>query len=270
MTVTDPSPTTAHGARALQRSGEPGVIQPDPTPESRWSSWAAPREWPELDLDRLASSPSVVVLAAHPDDEVFAVGGLVTLLARAGARMRFVWATDGEASHPESQAPTVRDLGAVRRAESAEAVAVLGAGDAPRARLELPDGELLQREADLVRRLRCVLGPEEVVLAPWSGDRHPDHVACARAARAVAGTVLDYPLWTWFWARPDDPEVPWDRARRVPLSKDVMERKAAAMDCFASQVRPVGPDPADGPVLPPEVVAYFQRDYETVCVSPAQ
>lgn len=270
-----PPVQSAHGARALQvlRDDGPLVVGVTPSPvafrpddgtdEALWSSWAAPDGWARLDPAGLADRP-VVVLAAHPDDEVLGVGGLVCLLAAAGGRLRFVWGTDGEASHPDSLSPVVRDLAATRRAESAAALRALGAGSAPRTRLDLPDGQLADREGDLVRRLRCVVDADDLVLAPWSGDAHPDHEACGRAARAVARTVLEYPVWTWHWAHPDDPRVPWDLARRVDLPPAVVARKSAAVGCFASQVRPVGPEPVDGPVLPAAVLAHFSRDYEVV------
>lgn len=248
----------AHGDQALRIDPQGG------TDESRWDGWDAPAGWPALDVGELAEAGTVVVVAAHPDDEVLGVGGLVARLVTAGARIRFVWATDGEASHPASSAHGVRDLAATRRAESTAALRRLGAGEASRLRLGLPDGGLAEAEADLVRRLRNVVAPDETVLAPWSGDAHPDHEACGRAARAVAGRVLEYPVWTWHWAEPDDDRVPWDRCRRVDLDADVVERKNAAIDCFSSQINPLGPEPADGPVLPPGVLAHFRRPYELV------
>jgi LmbE family N-acetylglucosaminyl deacetylase len=233
------------------------------TDESVWERWTAPEGWPRLDLRTLAGAP-VVVLAAHPDDEVLGVGGLVALLAGAGARLRFVWATDGEASHPGSTSPAVHGLAAARRAESAAALARLGAGRASRVRLGLPDGGLADREEDLVRRLRAVVGDGDLLVAPFRGDAHPDHEAVGRAAHEVADQVLEYPVWAWHWARPGDARVPWDRARRVDLPEDVRARKASAVECFATQVRPIGPDAVDGPVLPPGVLAHFARDHEVV------
>lgn len=233
------------------------------TAEADWEQWPGRSGWPELDPLSLLDQP-VVLLAAHPDDEVLGAGGLVCLLAAAGAQLRFVWATDGEASHPGSTASGVRGLAATRRAESAAALDRLGAPAASRVRLELPDGGLAEREDDLVRLLRCVTGPEDLVIAPWRGDAHPDHEACGRAAAAVSSRVLEYPVWAWHWARPGDERVPWDRALRLDLPADVRARKAAAVACFASQVRPLGPDPEDGPVLPPGVLAHFARDYEVL------
>lgn len=233
------------------------------TVEEEWSAWGAPGRWPRLDPDELAGTP-VVVLAAHPDDETLGVGGLVCLLARAGARLSVVWATDGEASHPGSVAAAGCDLAAERRGEADAALAALGADRAPRIRLGLPDGDVAGHEQRLTETLGDLVPPGAAVLTPWSGDAHPDHEACGRAARAVTDRVLEYPVWAWSWARPDDPRVPWARAVRVELPTEVRDRKAAAVDCFGTQVRPLGPEPADGPVLPPRVLAHFGRGYEVL------
>jgi LmbE family N-acetylglucosaminyl deacetylase len=233
------------------------------TPESAWAGWPEPAGWPRLDPAHLLGR-TVVVLAAHPDDEVLGVGGLVGRLVALGAALRFVWATDGEASHPGSEAPVVRDLAAVRRAESAAALRRLGAARAPRVRLGLPDGGLAEAADDLARRVRCVVHPDDLVLAPWSGDGHPDHEACGAAARSVGGEVLEYPIWTWSWARPGDDRVPWNRALRVDLDEGTRRAKAEAVGCFRSQVAAVGPGEQDGPVLPPGVLAHFARDHEVL------
>ncbi len=232
------------------------------TDEQCWAQWPERAQWPRLDMTDLG--PRVVVLAAHPDDEVLGAGGLVVALAASGADLRFVWATDGEASHVGSTAVAPGRLAALRRAESAAALALLGAGEAPGHRLGLPDGGLAGREADLVEALREVVLPDDVVVAPWSGDGHPDHEACGRAARSVCARVLEYPVWMWHWARPGDDRVPWSRARRLDLDAGARERKAAAVACFVSQVQPLGPAPVDGPVLPPQVLAHFARDHEVV------
>ena len=237
------------------------------TAESVWADWVAPREWPGLDPEMLLDQP-VVILAAHPDDEVLGVGGLLSRLAAAGADIRLVWATDGEASHPDSSEEFRADLPAVRREESAAAADVLGLAAAARTHLALPDGGLAAHQAELATRLAELTPPGATLLAPWSGDAHPDHEACGRAARQVAETtgcgVLEFPIWMWSWARPDDPRVPWTAALRVSLDPPTRARKAEAIDCFHSQVEPVGPEPTDLAVLPPGVLAYFGRGHEVL------
>jgi LmbE family N-acetylglucosaminyl deacetylase len=237
------------------------------TDESRWATWTARQSWPVLDLDALAARP-VVVLAAHPDDETLAVGGLLAQLAMRHAHVRLVWATDGEASHPGSRSPLAARLAETRRAETDAAMAELGLSDAPRTRLGLPDSEVALHAETLLDRLRPLVPPDASVLAPWSGDAHPDHDACGRAARALEAAtgvvVLEYPVWTWVWAVPDDPRVPWEQASCVPIEGSAARRKARAVACHASQVRPIGPAAEDAAVLSHGVLEHFSRDREVV------
>jgi hypothetical protein len=72
------------------------------------------------------------------------------------------------------------------------------------------------------------------------------------------------PIWAWHATTPDDNVLPWPRARAISLPPDVVARKAAAIDEFHTQVRPIGPDPQDAAVLPPRVLEHFQRDTEVV------
>ena len=88
-----------------------------------------------------------------------------------------------------------------------------------------------------------------VVCGDVRGDGHPDHEATGRAAAAAAkragARFLEYPIWMWHWATPDDPAVPWRyRAWRVELTPGDLATKAEAMRCFASQL-----ERGDGPPL---------------------
>jgi LmbE family N-acetylglucosaminyl deacetylase len=203
------------------------------------------------------------VVAAHPDDEVLGVGGTMAILAAAGARLRLIAVTDGEASHPGADPAVIR---LARAAESAAALAVLGAGDAEVVRLRLTDTAVAARQDELAGLLRELCAGFEVCLAPWEGDAHADHEAAGRAARQAGSaggrTVLSYPIWMWHWAKPADPQVPWPRACRVPLPAEVAARKRSAIQAFASQLADRGP--GLGPVLPRGIVAHFTRRQEVL------
>ena len=241
---------------------EPHPIDAPGTAESEWRSWRLLHELPVLDV---SGWPSVVVVAAHPDDEVLGVGGVLAMLAAAGTRMRLVAVTDGEGSHPGLDQVAAEKLAECRAEETSSALRELGA-PAEIIRLRMPDTGLARREAELRDRLAELVTGFAVCLAPWDGDLHADHEAAGRAAFdacAVTGVgLLSYPIWTWHWAHPRDSRVPWDRAVRVPLAAGVAERKRVAIDCFTSQLRP-RPDERAA-VLPPETVAHFIRDQEVL------
>jgi LmbE family N-acetylglucosaminyl deacetylase len=239
---------------AANRIDRPG------TPEDTWDSWPGLRYLPPADPSAWSSA---VVVAAHPDDEVLGVGGTMAILAAAGARLRLIAVTDGEASHPGADPAAI---GRTRTAESAVALGLLGVREAEVLRLGLADTAVTAHQDELAGLLRELCAGFEVCLAPWEGDAHADHEAAGRAARQaglVGGwTVLSYPVWMWHWAKPADRRVSWSRACRVPLPADVAARKQAAIRAFASQLTDRGP--GLGPVLPPGIVAHFTRDREVL------
>ena len=238
------------------------AIEGPGTSESVWLPFLDSLRLPGLDL----SSPPrrVVVVAPHPDDEVLAVGGLIALLAGAGAAVEVVAVTDGEASNPGGSIPAAM-LAGMRAAETEAALQALGVA-APVHRLGLPDGAGQALEQSVVDAVQ--VDGRTWLLAPWHRDGHPDHEAagraCARVAERDGARLLAYPVWLWHWAAPADPVTPWERARTVRLPPPVQEAKARAVDAFATQTQPIGPLAADAPVLPPYVLARFARPYEVV------
>lgn len=221
------------------------------TPASTWAGWA--RTFPAIEL---ASLRDVVVVAPHPDDEVLGVGALMARLAARSARVRVVAVTDGEAAYPDSPTVSPGELASVRVGESERACRLLGID--PPLRLGIPDGAVAAHEHIVEERLTQLLRPGVTCLSTWPGDGHPDHEAVGRAASAAClrtgATPLSYPVWMWHWAAPADPAVPWDDAAVLELTDAEHELKRVAVDCFATQIRPLSAHPADAAVLPPFVI----------------
>lgn len=243
----------------------PQPIEGPGTPECAWRAWTGPDGWPLLDL---ATCRRAVVVAPHPDDEVLGVGGVLAVLAGADVPVTVVAVTDGEASHPASRALPRDRLAALRAAETTAALTELAVGRTDVRRLGVPDGGVAAREHDVAAAVAALLQPGDWCLATWAADGHPDHEAVGRAAAtacaATGARLLAYPVWTWHWAVPDDPRVPWERALRVPLAPDVRAAKERAVACFRTQVAPLGPAPGDAVVLPAAVLERFDRRYETL------
>jgi len=128
---------------------------------------------PETDLvpyscGRLDGSP-LLVLAPHPDDEVFGCGGVLAQAGRGGGSVRVVVLTDGSA---QGEADT-------RRAESCEAARRLGVPEPEF--WGLADRTLDPDDPALAERLRTLLVDyrPSVVLVPSPAEVHPDHRALA-------------------------------------------------------------------------------------------
>lgn len=231
-----------------------------PTPPAAWCSALAahpPRLLDPGEFDR------VVVVAAHPDDETLAVGGLMGAVHAAGGDVELVVATDGEAAFPGLDAAGRAELARTRRRELDTALAAQGLGDIPVHRLGLPDSAL---DADvLAEALAPLLRGADAYLAPWVGDPHPDHAAAGRAAATAAPVTahgFGYPIWMWARLTPDDPSIPWPHAFRVPLDAAAQAAKRHAVACFASQLG-AGPG-GEPPIVGPSVLPYFDTGEEIV------
>lgn len=243
MTASRTGNTERMAARPLSGGG---------TAEQVWAG--AGLSLPALDV---SACPEIVVVGAHPDDETLGFGAAAAMFAEAGTRVQIVSASDGGAAYPDSSLLQQFRLERTRRAELHCATGALGI-PAPIC-LGMPDGEIAryeQRLADLLIEILATKPAGTWCAATWRGDGHPDHEAVGRAAALAAectGAVLvEYPVWMWHWAVPDDSAVPWDRAFAIPATPLAAERKARAVKSFQSQFVPSAPGAE--PVLPAYIV----------------
>ena len=229
------------------------------TPERRWRHSRRLRQLGPLEIGR---PRQVVVVAPHPDDEVFGAGGLIRRLVLEGASVRVLAVTDGEASHPGSPA----GLGARRHAESLVALARLGASPVLIASLGMPDGRITEHAEDLRVAFEDQFRDADLVVAPWRRDGHPDHDVCGVTAAQVASRTgtrcLGYLIWAWHWADPCSDDIPWDACRRFDLDVATHVRKWWSIRAYRSQIRPSDDAAAAAPVLPRSVVVRLRRRAE--------
>jgi LmbE family N-acetylglucosaminyl deacetylase len=146
--------------------------------------------------DLPVSRRSVVFVHAHPDDEAIFTGAAMHALARGGARVTLVVATDGQAG--EDRSGGHREMSAVRARELERAAAVLGvhelvtldwadsglAGVPPdRALARQPVETVAAQLGEIVDRVGAdtLVGYDEGGIYP-----HPDHVAVHRIVAEVA------------------------------------------------------------------------------------
>ncbi|WP_354254307.1 bifunctional PIG-L family deacetylase/class I SAM-dependent methyltransferase [Arthrobacter sp. UYEF21] len=225
----------------------------------------------EMALDpQELSAMRFVVLAAHPDDESLGAGGLLALLHALGANVEVLLCTAGEASHPASATMTPGQLAAIRLDEFAAAMEVLGLTGCWRF-LGLPDGGLNDRTLEISARLREAItrhpgNPEQLaIVAPYRADGHADHdvlgATAADVAREGGHALLEYPIWYWLWASPED--AAWQSWARLPLGLEQQAAKKAAMAVHASQVLPLSELAGDEALLSVGFLAHFQRAFET-------
>lgn len=228
------------------------------------SVWSAAPELVSARRLQLEQFDQLVVVAAHPDDESLGAGGLLAAATRLGLPTVVVIATLGERSHPQSPSHTADDLRMLRRAEVFQALAEV-APDAVVRLVNLEDGRLAEQQDRLVTALEpLVVGARPLLVAPWRGDGHPDHQAageaCAMVASKLGARLLEYPIWAWHWAVPQ--QLPIDLLR-FDLAVADIAAKTAAVGAHRSQTEPLSSSVGDEAILPPGIAAHFDRDFET-------
>jgi LmbE family N-acetylglucosaminyl deacetylase len=186
-------------------------------------------------------------------------------MVKQGVPVEILAVTDGEASHPDLDLSGRQDLASARARETWEGLRRLGWEAPVVRRAELPDGRVSAHIGALCELLDEVLAPNDLCLAPWRKDGHPDHDACGQAAALVAhargADLLQYLVWTWHWADPDGDDLPWDDCRRFDFSRRVAATKRWSCGAFLTQIRPMSTD-ANELVLPAPILRRFWRTFE--------
>ena len=207
---------------------------------------------------------TVLGVWGHPDDEAYLSAGLMMRALSDGHRVVCVTATRGEAGFPAHDQRSIAERQAVREAELAACLGVLGVtehrwlgyGDGRCA--DVPDEEAVAVLADVMTEVR----PDTVLtFGPDGGTGHPDHVAACRWSTlaferaALAGSRLLYSTKTREWANrvyvgvdPStvmmveglEPESvdPGELAVWFTCDDSLLARKVDALRAQASQVEP--------------------------------
>jgi LmbE family N-acetylglucosaminyl deacetylase len=193
---------------------------PDTSPPMNWRPRPEHELVPYSALSAL-DMRSLLVLAPHPDDEVFGCGGVLALAVRQGVPVHVVVVSDGAAGGDAGE----------RERECHAAADALGYARHPGALRfwRLPDRGVVPN-GDLVSRIaaRCRETAADWLLAPSPFEIHPDHLAVCLAATLAAAQVPTR-LAYYEVGQPLMPNL------LVDISA-VTAEKQAAMRCFASQM----------------------------------
>ncbi|MBE3519192.1 MAG: PIG-L family deacetylase [Firmicutes bacterium] len=136
-----------------------------------------------IPIPRLLSARNVLVIFPHPDDAELAAGGTIALLAKNGASVTYVCATDGSlGSLDPAIAPEL--IAQIRKKELEAAAEVLGVKEI--IWLGYRDGyapEPPEMRPKMVSIIRKVQPDFVITLDPWLAyEAHPDHRKVSMAA----------------------------------------------------------------------------------------
>jgi len=190
---------------------------------------------------------SILVVAAHPDDEVLGCGGTIARHADAGDRVQVLIVAEGATSRQPH-----RDRGQANGALSAlaqaaqEAGSVLGANSVEL--LDLPDNRLDSLDRlDLIKQieLRVAHYEPQVVYVHHSGDVNVDHrrlheavvVACRPTPGHCVKRLLSFEVASSTeWQTPGS--APAFQPNWFVNISAQWQRKHEALEAYASEMRP--------------------------------
>jgi N-acetylglucosamine malate deacetylase 1 len=184
---------------------------------------------------------SVLVLAAHPDDEVLGCGGSIAKLARAGARVHVGFLADGVTAR--GGAPTTElesRRAAARRAGEVLGVTSMSFGDFPDNRMDTV--ALL----DVIKVIEALIATHrpDTVFAHHGGDVNVDHRRIHEAVSAACRPQSGHPVRTLLsfevassteWQLPGA-AMPFLPNWFVDISA-TLDLKLAALEAYAGELR---------------------------------
>jgi LmbE family N-acetylglucosaminyl deacetylase len=193
----------------------------------------------------------LLVIAPHPDDPEFAIGGTVARLAREGKKVIYVICTNGDKGTSDRSIKP-EDLAKTRQREELAAAEVLGVSEV--VFLGYPDQGIEDTSdfrKELVRQIRkfkpfVVASADPYRRYMWHRDHRITGQVALDAVFPYARDHLAYPdllaegfephkaREMWFWAS-DDPNL------RMDIT-DTFATKLAALRCHKSQVGDVPPE----------------------------
>jgi len=205
---------------------------------------------------------------AHQDDESVCAG-LIHRVCGDDGRGTFVWWTNGDGLAPRAQMDPAA-YGALRMAESADALGCLGISAARKVDLECSEIENyrrfthvargggargaalahFRREAARVEQAVRAADPDRVFVLAWQGG-HPEHDLCQvmvarvlRRLRAETGRpvpLVQVPAYEYVILNPMRFK-PWFRGdrRRIHLTPEELEAKVRLMAAYPSQSKLIG------------------------------
>lgn len=188
---------------------------------------------------------SVLILAAHPDDEVLGCGGTIAKLADQGAKIHVAFLADGVFSREGNAAARQAALEA-RRAAARQACEILGVTSSSFG--DMPDNQLdTLALLDIVQPIEAMIDQRrpDAVFTHHAGDVNIDHRRLHEAVVTACRPQTGHPVRTLlFFEVPSSTE--WQPPGSAPLFAPnwfidisaTLDRKMAALDAYSAEMRP--------------------------------
>jgi len=193
----------------------------------------------------VAATDPVLVIAAHPDDEILGCGGTAARLVTEGREVHFAILGEGMTSRHANRSDTEASQIAALQAKAHVAAAKVGVKslvlhNLPDNRLDtVPLLDVVKLVEDLVDRIR-----PKVIYTHHAGDLNVDHGVIHRAVLTATRPVPGQPVQQ-IYAFEVPSSTEWAFQRIAPCFRPnvfiditrTLEAKIAAMECYETEAR---------------------------------
>ena len=216
----------------------------------------------------------LVVIAPHPDDEVFGCAGLIAQCKGNGKKSEIIFLTQGDASHQHCCNVFTDQVGAWRRELAEQAAEILGVSHEQFRFLSGKDANLPHKGSAIFVTIATEIcealkqTTPEAVFCPHPFEGWSDHIAATELTIAALEMLPEtlrprlYYYCVWFWySMPLRRcfEVDWRKARYLDISGQ-LPLKRQAKSIYLGTLAPCG-KPWVGK-LPREFLRAFEWDKE--------
>lgn len=191
---------------------------------------------------QITINTTTLILAPHPDDEVFGCGGLIARLTSEGKTPHVVVMTGGGASHRECCDVAASDVIAARRELTLKAAKEFGLSSEYIHFLDFEDGYIGKRPESEVLKLRSLIATikPDTVFVPHCGEGWPDHLAVRELGLDLvpeSTVIFEYCVWMWYYRQK---HLDWSKATKLKMTQKEHSQKLSAITAYTTACAPCG------------------------------
>lgn len=190
----------------------------------------------------LGLNNNILILAPHPDDEVFGCGGLIARLVAEDHAPQVIVLTGGGGSHRGCCSTSESDIISARRELTLKAMSALGLPESNIHELDFTDGRISEGNAAEKKKLESLISEinPDVILVPHHGEGWSDHLAARELGIELSGNdtaVYEYCVWMWYYRQK---HLDWKNAYVLKMTDAEHQKKLEAINVYHSALAPCG------------------------------
>lgn len=187
----------------------------------------------------------IMIIAPHPDDEIFGCGGLITRLVKLNNPPFVLILTGGGESHARCCSIAKEKIIQKRRELTHKALKLLGLSDKHIIELDYQDTKIARildnkLEMDRLKKIILNINPQLIII-PHQKEVWVDHVMTAKIFNEITPPsieIWEYCVWLWYnliWKG-----IVWENGVRLKMTKDEYYKKIKTLKIYLKEQAPCG------------------------------